>query len=150
MKMEPPVNQTEARSSKRVQAIIALLVHSIAFFGLVVFAFYVLLNTEPLPQSNIPALMFMIILFFATPGIITLWLSSSLYFGKERKKWLRLWAGLCICYGLFYLLMLTRLTDFQSTALLSLILLHILLSLVPAGVILRFTGLSDRKREYHR
>lgn len=151
--MENEYRETDSENgiTRRMQAVIALLIQFIATLSLALFAFYVFSITEPNPADISLGLIGLTMTLFGSFGIITLGFAYSIYFGKEQKKWLRLWAGLCICYGLFYLLMLTRVPDFlQLFDLLLLFSLHLLLSLLPAGVILRFTGLSDRKREYHQ
>ena len=149
MENEHRETDSESSISRRMQAVIVLLIQSIATLSLAIFAFYVFSITEPNPADISIGIVGLAMTLYGSVAIITLVFAYSISSGNERKKWLRYWAGLCICYGLFYLLSLTTVTDFLPLFdLLLLITLYILLPLVPAGVILRFTGLSDRKREY--
>lgn len=150
METEISGSQTDDRSSKSVVAIIALLTQSVALLGLAISACYFLLDLGLTTIDMSKFVLAMIFIFSTSFGISALKLAYSIYSGTECKKWLRYWAGLSLCYTLiFILLALSNLVSMLSFSFLWTIAMNILLSLVPAILILRFTGLSDSSREYH-
>jgi len=142
--------QDEDEQLVRNSAIIALLAQSLVLLVAGIQSCYYLFNLGPIDIDISSGLLVLVITFCIPTGLLTLGLAYGIYSGNERLKILRYWAGLCICYGLFFVLMIFRiLIDAPSLLSIWFPTFQIILSLVPAYGILRFTGLYDEKREYH-
>lgn len=144
-------NKKEDRTSIGVSVTITLLAQSIVLFVIVAQSCYFLFNLGPTDIDISSALLLLLIVSCTPLGLLTFGLAYTVYSGTERMKILRQWAGLCICYGLFFVLIGIKLLleSLYSFYLIWFPSVNILLSLVPAYTILKFTGLSDEKREYH-
>jgi len=129
--------------SKQLFAIIALVFQALYSLMYSWSSGYALLFPGGMTIDASIALRLGFILLYALIGIIAFRLAYQSYSGNEHRILLRYWAFACLCYALiFSLLMLSSISTAQS---LMIPLQHIIVSLVPAIIILNYTGLSERK-----
>ncbi len=127
--------------SKQKVAIGSLLFQASVILGFVVWTIYIFPATWP--SGSIPGIIGLYIIFIS-PGLFPLLLAIELYRGKLHRRWLQGWAGTCISFGLFYLLVMVRsLPDFEIYRIA--MIMTVLFLLVPSGLVLRLTGLSTWK-----
>ena len=144
MEYETSADRTEVGFSKRTGAIIALLAQSAVLLLSAISSLYVLLDIGPTTVDMSWSFQVVKITSYISSGIIALGLASRIDSGMENKKWHRYWAGLCLCYAIcFYLLTLSNPYMVSSFSSLWIVIMNILFSLVPALVILRFTGITQ-------
>jgi hypothetical protein len=134
------IDMKESISRQRV-AVLSLLFQALVILGFIVWAFYIFSTSEP------SDMVLGIIGFFIFPvplALLPLLLATELYRGRVHRKCLQGWAGTCISFGLFYLLVMIRsLPDFDIYRVTTIA--TVLFLLLPSGLVLRFTGLSTWK-----
>ena len=145
METETSADQTEVGFSKRTGAIIALLAQSAVLLLSAISSFYVLLDIGPTTVDMICSVQVVKLTFYISSGIVALVLASRIDSGMENINWLRCWVGMCLCYAIcFASLALSNPYMVSSFSSLWIVTMNILFSLVPALVILRFTGVTQK------
>jgi hypothetical protein len=127
--------------SRQKTTISSLLFQALIILIFAVWTIHIFSTTGP---SDLTLGIIGLTIILISPGLLPLLLAIELYRDRFHIRSLQYWAGTCISFGLFYLLLMARSLPYFDIYRIFTI-MTILFLLVPSGLILRLTGLSTWK-----